>query len=57
MQRAAQKRDVSAYRFAARKTAYRLIYNGTEHGRRNVTAFRALVDKRLNIALRENAAP
>ena len=56
VERSAEKRDFSAYRFAAGKSAYRLIYDRLENRSRNVGFLRTVVKQRLNIALCENAA-
>ena len=56
MQRSSEKRNVSANRLSAGKSAYRLIYNRLKHGSRNIAPLRALVKQRLNIALCEYSA-
>ena len=56
MERAAQKRDVTAYRLSARKTGNRLVDDGLKNGRGDIFAAGAFVDERLHVGFRKNAA-
>ena len=56
MKRAAQKRDVTAYRLSARKTGNRLVDDGLKNGRGDIFAAGAFVDERLHVGFRKNAA-
>ena len=56
VQRAAQERHVAPYRLTAGKSAYCLVYHRLEYRSSDIGALCAVVEQRLNVALRENAA-